>query len=455
MSKATVQRQQRRWLPSLPTLVNCIRVFWVVLILWYELGTFSSHASDCPWPSPSGPDPLPSHTLRVLIVADPQVLDHRSYPARNALLMWLTQKIVDLNLRKSWWAIMRRSPDAIMFLGDMMDNGRVDMSDAEYESYYKRFKSIFRPPSDVPAFYLPGNHDVGLGSSVEFAPAALDRYHAHFGESNQELRLGNHTALLINAPGLVEEDAQRAQLGIDYVRYAKLHPFSTIAFIHSYATLAKQDTETVSDAILFTHIPLSRPPAADCGPLRERGTIKQGTGLGYQNTLTTAASIFVLQSVQPSIIFSGDDHDYCDIVHTIPPGPGESAGVTQTAHEITVRSISMAMGVRRPGYQLLSLLPQDTVPPPHTALVTAPCLLPDQIAIITHIYVPAALLSLAVLLYARLAEVGAKANKDGLLGLQHSHARARNSILRSWAGDCVRAAWVPLLAWGIMVTFVL
>ena len=45
--------------------------------------------------------------------------------------MRLSQFIVDLNLRKSWRAVRRQRPDAVVFLGDMMDNGRVDMSDSE------------------------------------------------------------------------------------------------------------------------------------------------------------------------------------------------------------------------------------------------------------------------------------------------------------------------------------
>lgn len=61
--------------------------------------------------------------------------------------------------------------------------------------------------------------------------------------------------------------------------------------------------EHVSPVVLFTHIPLARPLDADCGPLRERGTIRQGHGLGYQNTLSNEASQFLLRSLGPSLIF--------------------------------------------------------------------------------------------------------------------------------------------------------
>ena len=64
-------------------------------------------------------------------MADPQILDRRSYPDRPPWLMRLSQSIVDLNLRKSWRAVLRQRADAVVFLGDMMDNGRLAMSDDE------------------------------------------------------------------------------------------------------------------------------------------------------------------------------------------------------------------------------------------------------------------------------------------------------------------------------------
>lgn len=39
--------------------------------------------------------------------------------------------MVDLNLRKSWRATLRLKPNAIVFLGDMMDGGRFAMDDVE------------------------------------------------------------------------------------------------------------------------------------------------------------------------------------------------------------------------------------------------------------------------------------------------------------------------------------
>lgn len=55
--------------------------------------------------------------------------------------------------------------------------------------------------------------------------------------------------------------------------------------------------------ILFSHIPLSRPDTASCGPLREQGTIRRGVGHGYQNTLGKESTTFLLEQLRPSVIF--------------------------------------------------------------------------------------------------------------------------------------------------------
>ncbi|CAE6430450.1 Cell division control protein 1 [Rhizoctonia solani AG-1 IB] len=151
-----------------------------------------------------------------MLIADPQVIDHRSYPGRPTWLKVLTQFIVDSNLRKSWKAAKRLSPDIIVFLGDMMDGGRYRMLDQEYESYYARFHDIFGTSKDVQKYYLVGNHDVGLGSNKAFSAKARQRYFAHFGQTNYQVPVANHSLVFIDAPGLVEED---------YVRYEQEEPF--------------------------------------------------------------------------------------------------------------------------------------------------------------------------------------------------------------------------------------
>ncbi|THH03564.1 hypothetical protein EW146_g10400 [Bondarzewia mesenterica] len=116
------------WLSSAHR-ISLLRSLWLLTVLWCELGVFFRSSLSCTWPDPAPHSHVsPKH---VLIVADPQVLDAHSYPGRNPLLTALSQHIVDLNLRKSWRVAKSTRPDAVIFLGDMMDNGRSPSSAKE------------------------------------------------------------------------------------------------------------------------------------------------------------------------------------------------------------------------------------------------------------------------------------------------------------------------------------
>ncbi|KAF9062451.1 Metallo-dependent phosphatase-like protein [Rhodocollybia butyracea] len=361
--------------------INALRILWVCLTVFYEIAIFRYSAASCSWPDTDlledNSHNVPKH---VLLVADPQILDHRSYPGRPALLTYISQILVDLNLRKSWRAALGTKPDAVMFLGDMNDNGRMVMEQAEYERYIQRFMNIFSMDSDIPRYFIPGNHDVGLGHSPLFLPHARTRYTTHFGPLNNHVSIANYTFVMIDAPGLVEEDYRRHGQKKSYENWNP-RPEGTIEFLKSFA--AEGNTEPT---ILLSHIPLSRPEGSNCGPLRERGTIRRGVGLGYQNTLGKETSLFLLERLQPTLIFSGDDHDYCDYTHILDE---------RRVREVTVKSLSMAMGISKPGYHLLSLIPPGGPTFTHSDV---PCLMPNQVGIYLSVYIPLALFSLFVVL---------------------------------------------------------
>jgi hypothetical protein len=99
---------------------------------------------------------------------------------------------------------------------------------------------------------------------------------------------------------------------------------------------------------------------------------------------------------------SGDDHDYCVHYH-----PTTIQGGAEPVREVSVKSISMAMGIRRPGFQLLSLAPWDDGQRdrPHPTHTDVPCLLPDQLGIYLSVYIPLLLVSLIVVFVANVLRV--------------------------------------------------
>lgn len=254
---------------------------------------------------------------------------------------------------------------------------------------------------------LPGNHDLGFAGGINIY--VKSRFEAHFGPTNRIDILGNHTFVSLDTVSLSAMDQVDPKTGAsgagdgsaaatesskiwkpveEYLSEAKdvrerlvrqeLRNLYT-ASPHSvgHESLAKgrpkfkqiiqdvqenipasisADSFDVSTAqfptIILSHVPLYRSDADSgaCGPLRERGShIPLSQGYQYQNVLTPLISkdiIDHLDANQVTQIYSGDDHDYCEVEHD---------EFTGRIREITVKSVSWAMGVRKPGVQLASL----------------------------------------------------------------------------------------------------
>lgn len=93
-------------------------------------------------------------------------------------------------------------------------------------------------------------------------------------------------------------------------------------------------------------------------------------------------------------ILSGDDHDYCEHYHQ----SSFPSGQPRIVREVTVKTISMVMNVRRPGFQLLSLAPSELRTEGLDTYADELCLLPDQLRIYLNIYLPLLALSLLAVL---------------------------------------------------------
>ncbi|KAK4549989.1 hypothetical protein LTR36_002956 [Oleoguttula mirabilis] len=314
---------------------------------------------------------------------------------------------------------------------------------------------------------LPGNHDVGFGMGVQLA--VRDRFQLHFGESNRVDIIGNHTFVSLDTPSLsaagqflpeggetspqkIYEHEHVWKPTMDFLENLRAPARKAVAdtlheyypdsnpergyphTVHDPQDLADQPTITglgnealkakaQLPVIVLTHMPLYRDPDTDCGHLRERGrAISVSAGYQYQNVVTRSLSNTILNRVSTAgelaHIFSGDDHDYCDITHRYNLGQsngGKSAPTPRSVKEITAKSFSWAMGVRHPGFQLVSLWnPVDatgkTVGTPLPTIQTHLCLLPDQLSIFIDY---AILLGVTlVVLLVRAIFVGLRANAE-------------------------------------------
>ncbi|KAF4960737.1 hypothetical protein F66182_18254, partial [Fusarium sp. NRRL 66182] len=238
---------------------------------------------------------------------------------------------------------------------------------------------------------LPGNHDLGFGSGVQLP--VRRRFQGYFGRGNRVDIIGNHTFVSVDGVSLSAMDQPdpetgstgngagdghqpnqaiwgptqqwlkgvkdlKARLETEELRSIRnqTEGFKLVQGLYDTSTdtvIQKAPIESQGfPTILLTHVPLFRKSATPCGPLRERyppssvdplpeededNALKISGGYQYQNVLTPTISNEIMSKIGPEVshIYSGDDHDYCEVTHR------EFIG---SPKEITVKSLSWAMG---------------------------------------------------------------------------------------------------------------
>ncbi|KIW19972.1 hypothetical protein PV08_00547 [Exophiala spinifera] len=319
-------------------------------------------------------------------------------------------------------------------------------SDMFLRSWYKgQFASQAEPEGRRILASLPGNHDLGFAAGIQLP--VKERFDAYFGPMNRIDIIGNHSFVHLDTVSLSAMDQIDPETGSsgagdgsaaatassriwtpveEFLRNARTTrdkairhvcetrfnwPSSSASALQrrrlltpSIRSAAEPSSEEdgsgqqyshpkVSSSqfptILLSHVPLFRSGTTSCGPKRERGTsIPLSAGYQYQNVLTPLISQDIVKHLtaeEIAMIYSGDDHDYCEIEHS---------EFTGRIREITVKSISWAMGIRHPAVQLVSLwnpVAQDAVFPsadsaadqatPRDTVQNRLCLLPDQLGV--------------------------------------------------------------------------
>ncbi|KAK7431231.1 hypothetical protein QQZ08_002271 [Neonectria magnoliae] len=344
-----------------------------------------------------------------------------------------------------------RSKDEKDLVKDWHSNYGHDYWMDEYERFGDIFFDNWKGGDEAPGPWqrgrklvasLPGNHDLGFGAQVQVP--VRDRFSTFFGDVNRVDVVGNHTIVSVDSVSLSAGTSSYRDAHDLRPIYDPVHQFLTdikatkrrvvqeelnfwhgtderLQYAHEVeeldkANLGRIPRSDVSDkapefpTILLTHVPLYRNPGTPCGPRREhwpptkpangqdgplvpdnRNAISVTGGYQYQNVLNEADSIKLIKDVGNVIhVFSGDDHDYCEMVHS----PAKEG-----VREITVKSMSMAMGVPTPGFLMASLYnPVDAegkpIPgAPEATLQTHLCLLPNQI----HTYMQYAVFGIVTL----------------------------------------------------------
>ncbi|KAF8927250.1 hypothetical protein BGZ58_010534 [Dissophora ornata] len=303
---------------------------------------------------------------------------------QSGLLLALVETYTDIYMKRSFnrmHASLR--PDAVLFLGDLNDGGRDSYGETFDKNSNRFFEKVFEtkssawnqqpivmdavdstaptapPPNDRDAanmnitgryrqlvdvpldanereairnsgksvrLYVAGNHDVGFGNTL--VRPSVARFKRVFGSINYEIEVGNHSLVVLDTLALssdvrdIREESQQ------------------------FLTQMKNEKPTLP-RILFTHVPLFRLDTTYCGDAREtEQLIINRNGLQFQNMVNAPLSRQILRGIQPDMVFSGDDHDWCEIAHSLDG--------TLTP-EVTLPTFSFAQGIQQPGFVMLSL----------------------------------------------------------------------------------------------------
>ncbi|KAK9325982.1 Metallo-dependent phosphatase-like protein [Lipomyces orientalis] len=374
------------------TLVNIVRLLWVYVLVWGERQVFERAIRSCQWESwehwPEGATPE-----RMVLIADPQLVDDNTYPGRNSLFLGLTEFYVDTYMHRAWQYVETvLSSDATIFLGDLFDGGR-RWGQEEWVAEYRRFLRVFPIHSGkLTLCEVAGNHDIGLGDDI--VVDALRRFTAYFGEPNREIEIGNHSVVILDTDSMMNTNNEEI--------YGPPRTF--------FDALVKRAGESSLPRIVLSHIPFYRPPDTSCGPKREgKPSLPISRGYQYQTALNPDLSLEILEKLHPVAIFSGDDHDSCRHIHSY--GDGARATV-----EFTVKTFSIAMGVSYPAFEMVSLWnPGESEKSGQATFQTKLCMLPSQFDIFRQ-YFKVLVLTVALMLVgaARSWRVSKKYGKPGL-----------------------------------------
>lgn len=411
-------------------------------------------------------DASPHH---LAFVADPQLVDPHTYPGRPWPLSSLTVSFTDKYLKRSYKTLQRRfDPDTVYFLGDLFDGGREWSTGGTFHhaeerwkkwgmgywlKEYERFARIFFTSKQIAGgaaerrnkqiiASLPGNHDLGFATGVQ--TVVRGRFQAFFGPGDRVDVIGNHTFVGLDTVSLSAKVVQGSAPEIwtasndflDNVRrvkkvktelllgrapqqrkfhHSRVEPTESNLLPKTQADADDNDDLKELPTVLLTHVPLYREPGTKCGygrekyppaddnaEFEERNAIRVAGGYQYQNVLNKDLTKTIAEKVgNVDYAFSGDDHDYCEVTHRAYPSAGRGI------KEITVKSLSWAMGISRPGFVLASLwnpIEANAKPIPGSpgslrrpTLHTQLCLLPNQLAVFVQ-YGFYAILTLLVLL---------------------------------------------------------
>ncbi|OQR95380.1 metallophosphoesterase 1 [Thraustotheca clavata] len=287
----------------------------VVVVLWEGSALyFSSSIHHCTASSTEASEAA----LKLLIIGDVHILGHRKR-------YWIQQAWIDWQAYLSFQAAYAAlQPDAVLILGDQLDEGTAGTTDVDYKEYTARFFQVFGPIKTETLFVL-GNHDASYGPGM--TQSLVRRHEQGFGPANKLVSLNDIDFVVLNTMAL-ETNV------LDHQVYHGAH-----ALLNQIETQRKSPEHNKRPLVILTHIPFYRPNDLKCGHLRTKERAHytyEDPAFEYveqDHVLSKGLSQHIIQTLEPDYIFSAHTHSVCYYhhYHTV-----AATGAVKTIPEYTV-----------------------------------------------------------------------------------------------------------------------
>ncbi|XP_041923326.1 metallophosphoesterase 1 isoform X1 [Alosa sapidissima] len=294
-----------RWSFALSMVLSVCSVF-----IFCEYLIYFPAIMQCSWPEMKN-DKISQSPLRTLFLSDTHLLGAiKGHWFDKLRREWQMERAFQTAL----WVL---KPEIIFILGDIFDEGKWS-STKDWEDDVRRFKQIFRHPSDTELIVIIGNHDIGFHHEMTWHK--LQRFEQVFNVTSARIlsRRGVNF-VLVNSMALHGDHCPICRSVEN-----ELHRLSTALNCsiqeHQSEGMKRrcQETQTfpATPPIILQHYPLYRESDAGCtgldaAPLEERHQLFQER----YDVLSQEASQRLLWWFQPRLILSGHTHSACEVVH--------------------------------------------------------------------------------------------------------------------------------------------
>lgn len=263
-------------------------------------------------------------------------------------------------------------PNIVINLGDVFDEGLI-ASKEEFAQYFNRYQALFHvDETKVDKIIVVGNHDIGFHDRIQvYEPFLRRRFEDAFNTSLvKNVSINGIDFITINSMALEGDGCNfchEAEIKIRKLgREIKKRCNSTI-------------TQNCNRPIILMHFPLYRESEADCHE-EDSAIDEEERTKTYRETLdcvSKKSTSFLLNELQPRIVFSGHTHHGCIKKHNTKYGQVE---------EWTVASFSWR---NRPNPSfLLVTIKSDPSSPFQYHISMSKCILPLETTVM-FIYVGA------------------------------------------------------------------